>query len=244
VIFYGQLGSYHPRRSKFMPYLISKNKVKHVAGENSYLGNTLLNSIASVNITLNSDLNSRVFEIAQTGALLIIDKLSINNGHGSVLVPGHNCMTFETVQELYDLLDDVNKLEEMQKICGENLKFEFDSFWGLHNIRERLKKNANGLIGLNLAENYMDIGLKKFSPTNLSHRLNIYEVLMELHRVNEKILLYTDSPQSSLIQSDVSDLPRLSVVQGLNQLEDPTSLSIFLKSNGNDEPYEIYQIKS
>ena len=243
VIFYGQLGIFHPRRCRILPELISKKLVTHIHGSAISIATALQNTVASINITLNSDLNSRVFEIAQSGALLIIDQLSISNGHGTVLIPGHNCLTFKNSEELICLLSDINHLKIMQSICGKNLKEEFDIFWGIKNIRDRLKPN-NGLINLNRAENYSTLGLNQSDDIDISKRINLYEIILELHRNVEKILVYIESPFKDIFQSDLMDLPRLDIVNNVEELNLELGMCIFIKQHNNVDNIEIFEIRN
>ena len=243
VIFYGQLGGFHPRRSRIIPDLISRKLITRIHGSSRSIEMELQKSVASINITLNSDLNSRVFEIAQSGALLIIDQLSICNGHGSVLIPGHNCLTFKNSEDLLYLLNDRNNLKLMQSICGGNLKKEFDIFWGIKNIRKRLKAD-NGLINLNKAENYSALKSNMSDDIDISKRIDLYEILLELHRNVEKILVYIESPYKNTFQNDLKDLPRLDIVNNLEELNSELGLCIFIKYKNNIDNIELYEINN
>lgn len=207
TVFYGQLGDFHPRRKRILPNLIKNNLVKHIYGSQERLSKELQKSLACINVTLNSDLNSRVFEIAQTGCLQVVDQLSIHNGHGLVLIPGHNCLTFKTQDELTSILKNTDYLLNQGRIIGENLRNEFNSFWGINCIKERLKKTiSTGTIKFNP---HLETRKKISSNALIESRLSIYENLLEIHRCNESINLCITGSQSSVFLNDADDLPRI-----------------------------------
>jgi hypothetical protein len=241
VIFYGQIGKYHPRRSRIAPNLIATNKVKHIGGSNDIISNYLHSSAASLNITLNADLNSRTFEIAQTGCLLIIDKLSIYNGHGSILIPGHNCITFKNAAELEQIIDNKEYLLAMQKVAGMNLYKAYNSYWGIDNIIHRLRTlDPDGSPSLNT----INLQQNRFTVYNLSFkieiRLAIYEQFLELHRTNELIHLFIDSPFKETISQDISDLPRITVIDDSKQLNTLNASCAILEYKENESNFKIY----
>jgi hypothetical protein len=236
-VFYGQMGQFHPRRARIMPNLLQKKLVRHISGSQELLSTELQQSMACINVTLNSDLNSRVFEIAQTGCLQIVDQLSIFNGHGSVLIPGHNCLTFQTEAELQEQLSDFKYLAEIGTILGANLKHEFDQYWGIERIKERLSASVWGdSVKFNSAPKQT----VRFNSSNLNapfeNRLFVYENLLELHRTNESISIYTDSNHSHEYKQDLIDLPRLKFPEKDIFLEDSESLRIYIKENNSKTP--------
>jgi hypothetical protein len=180
AVFYGQIGDYHPRRKKIVPSLIKQNLVKHIYGQHETIATEIQQALACINVTLNADLNSRVFEIAQTGCLQIVDELSIHNGHGMVLIPNHNCLTFRTEDELINILSNKDYLFEYGRILGENLRHEYNSHWGIERIKERLLMSVKSdSIKFNTASN---VRKEIHSKLTVEKRLEIYENLLEIHK--------------------------------------------------------------
>lgn len=238
-IFYGQIGEYHPRRKRIMPNLLTNNLVRHIHGTQETLADELQKSIACINVTLNSDLNSRVFEIAQTGCLQILDELSIHNGHGSVLIPGHNCLTFKTEDDLVALLKDTSYICEFGNVIGSNLRNEYYSYWGMECIRKRLFSSKP----LNSIKLNPVISTRKKLKTNISvnSRLYIYENLLELHRCHESIYLFIDGPEVDIFANDALDLPRIKVLSNADLLTPLQDLKILIKNSAELKP-EICRI--
>jgi len=244
VVFYGQIGQYHPRRSRLLPGLIENNKIRHIKGSSSEISMQLSSSIASVNPTLNSDLNSRVFEIAQTGALLIIDRLSVFNGHGSILIPGHNCLTFNSQLELTELLDDLDYLKEMQSICGVNFQNEFDNYLGIDSIKSRIKhSNKNELLNFNACDSNLNRFELESDSVEFNVRLNCYESFLELHRQHESLNVFIDSPFRDIFVQDLIDMPRVKFVDTIDEFDFNHDFCFYVRYQAGDE-LQIFQIKN
>jgi hypothetical protein len=240
VIFYGQIGKFHPRRSRIAPLLIAKNKIRHINGNNKTISSELHSCSAALNITLNSDLNNRIFEIAQTGALLIIDNISDLNNAGPILIPEHNCLTYRSAQELEDILLDKKRIATSQKKLGFNLHKEYIEKWGILNIKKRLKIKSTDLCGLlpyiDQPNRYED----KHSDFNIDARVKIYEYFMELHRTHEKINLLLNTRHAKILKQDLADLPRINTVDYINELkQDETNIYLHQEAKENDSEFKV-----
>lgn len=240
-VFYGQIGDFHPRRKRIVPTLIKQNLVKHIWGDHELLCTEMQKSLACINVTLNADLNSRVFEIAQTGCLQIVDELSIHNGHGLVLIPNHNCLTYKTEDELTAILKDKGYIYEYGKTLGKNLKHEYKSHWGIECIRKRLLMSVNsGTIKFNSAVN-----TRKIIDTSLDvkSRLKIYENLLEMHRCLESINLSVDGSDVEIFINDAADLPRLNHIEKSLLIEPSISNKFLIRKFDDSEP-ELFSISN
>ncbi len=228
TVFYGQIGEFHPRRKRIVPNLINNNLVKHIFGTEEKISNELQQALACINVTLNSDLNSRVFEIAQTGCLQIVDQLSVQNGHGQVLIPGHNCLTFKTQDELTNILKNTDYLLKQGHILGKNLRNEYNTFWGMDCIKERLYKTiSSNTIKFNPL---LETRKKIKSNATLESRLSIYENLLELHRCYEAINLLIIGPEANVYINDAVDLPRLTFSTQEEFLSNPINPKILIRT--------------
>lgn len=239
-VFYGQMGQFHPRRKRIMPNLIEANLVRHISGTQADLARHMQNSMACINVTLNSDLNSRVFEIAQTGCLQIIDELSISNGHGSVLIPGHNCLTFQNEGELNELLSDPNYLVDVGTVLGQNFKYEYDNHWGIDCIRDRFIRSVEDLSIKFLPLPKIQDELSSVSRIDsLDNRLFVYENFLEIHRNAEKVSVLIDSKYSIEYKNCLDDLPRLKSLEKDDFMNDIESIRYYVKDSDFGKP-EIY----
>ena len=239
-VFYGQIGEFHPRRKRIVPNLINNNLVKHIFGTEEKISNELQQALACINVTLNSDLNSRVFEIAQTGCLQIVDQLSVQNGHGQVLIPGHNCLTFKTQDELTNILTNRDYLLKQGNILGENLRNEYNTFWGMDCIKERLYKTiSSSTIKFNpLLETRKKIN----SNATLESRLSIYEILLELHRCYEAFNLLLIGPETDVYLNDAVELPRLTFSTQEEFLSNPINPKILIRTYAQSSA-EIFNVE-
>ena len=242
-VFYGQMGTFHPRRQRLMTPLLQQSLVHHIAGSSHELAGKMSRAAACVNVTLNSDLNSRVFEIAQTGCLQLIDKLGTHNGMGSVLIPGHNCLAFNDSQELTELVLDLPLLKTLTPLLGRNLRQEWRSHWGINVIRERLSHSlqADTLKILKAPPAIRDDS-NQTVPT-LNWRLHVYENFLELHRQNEQMEILIESTYRDCYAQDLDDLPRLKIVDRETILKPSLASKYFIRDKENGEP-ELLTINS
>ena len=124
-----------------------------------------------------------------------------------VLIPGHNCLTFKTEDELINIIKDTSYLLKQGSVIGENLRNEYKSFWGIHCIKERLYKTiSTNTIKFNPI---IETRRKINSVSTFASRLNIYENLLELHRCHENINLFIIGPEADVFINDAIDLPRI-----------------------------------
>src|SRR5690606_23695000 len=81
LCFFGQLGDYHPRRNRIIKEL-QRHKIPIVGGKLPRTQSLELaaRSLVSLNISLNGELNLRVFESTAMGALLLTDRLTPHTG--------------------------------------------------------------------------------------------------------------------------------------------------------------------
>ena len=239
VILYGQIGNFHPRRARIAPLLIAKNKVNYIKGSNASLSEALHTSTAALNITLNADLNSRIFEIAQTGALLIIDEIATNNGNGTVLIPDQNCLMYKTAEELELILDRKSQLSSMQKSLGLKLYTEFKERWGINNIRRKLsQQKISGVCTLN-TDTRNDSRLSIInSLISLDVRLAFYEYFLELHRCSETINVLINSKFKNILREDLNDLPRLNIADNVNSLVQ-NQTNVYIEDKSDESNFKI-----
>ncbi len=240
VVFYGQIGKFHPRRSRIAPLLIAKNKIRHIHGNNKLISQELHVCSAALNITLNSDLNNRIFEIAQTGALLIIDKISEWNNVGPILIPGQNCLMYESAQELEDILSDKKRIAACQKTLGFNLHKEYMEKWGILNIKKRLKSKSLDLCRLLPYIDQPNRHVEKNPDFNINSRVKIYEYFLELHRTHEKINVLLNTKYAQIIKQDLIDLPRLKTVNDINELkQDETNVYLHEETQKTESEFKV-----
>jgi hypothetical protein len=239
-VFFGQMGRFHPRRIRLLTPLLEKNLINHVSGKMSEITKSIQNSVACINVTLNSDLNSRIFEIAQTGCLQIIDELSTKNGHGSILVPNHNCLTFQSAQELMDICNDSNYLIKICEKLGNNLKHEFHSKWSNDCIRDRFNQT---LLGESIRFNTTNIfSYQSQNNVSIKSRLHVYENLLEIHRCNELIDVHIDSVHAQSYSTDMSDLPRISTITREELMTPSDAYKVLIKDDEAGLP-QLFNIK-
>ena len=129
----------------------------------------------------------------------------------------------------------------MQKVAGMNLYKAYNSYWGIHNIINRLKTldpdGSPGLNTINLQQNRFPVN---DSSLKIEIRLAIYEQFLELHRTNELIHLFINSPFKESISQDISDLPRITVIDDSKQLNTLNASCAILEYKENESNFKIY----
>lgn len=212
AMFYGQMGQCHPRRIRLMTPLLDSNLIAHVSGSPAELATRMSSAAACVNVTLNSDLNARVFEIAQTGTLQIIDNISVENGMGAVLINGHNCLAFSNIAELSSFLRDGDQMRNLAANLGSTLRREWLTHWGIHRIRWRVEKSMRIGHPSFLSPIPNPRLCSSYDKAPLDWRLAVYEFFLEVHRQEEEVEVLVEGKFGECYKNDFSDLPRLSVV--------------------------------
>lgn len=244
-IIYGQLGPFHPRRCRLAPTLIDKGLLRHISGPWEELRDAMSNALASVNITLNADLNSRVFEVAETGCPLVIDKLGAENGFGTVLIPEYNSLVFNTNAELEAILSDWSYLHTVRNTVGKRLQADYKRYWSPAAIRNKYLTNISNPWEAFKTDFPRKKSVNDELPGIFSLRLKIYEDLQELHRQYESIDLVTNENFIQGFESEVDCLPRIRVCH-LSQarLSDDSVLTITAQFDDAASCFKLFRIES
>ena len=168
----------------------------------------------SLNISLNGELNMRVFESTQNGAILLTDELSEFSGLQLFFQDGESMVTFKDPDTLIEKLGYYSKHgEEVERIAAQgqsvtNRQFSFgarrEAFFSLLNNGEthdafRLKDEPRCKIQATTAQN----------KNGTLRRIQIYEVAQEIHRTTENPRIVLAGGATPFIASDLADLVRL-----------------------------------
>jgi len=106
VCFVGQFGQFHPYRRYILDGLIRRGiRISLKSCFPSEAADIYANSCISLNISLNSDLNLRVFEILAAGGFLMTDRLSEASGLYNIFTPGEHFEDFGSLEEAKEKID-------------------------------------------------------------------------------------------------------------------------------------------
>ena len=112
--FVGQAGKFHPWRA-FMLMEIEKMGIKLTKGSAPQKDAAAIyaRSQATLNFSLNGDLNLRVFEVLAAGGCLVTDRLSSQAGLDILFTPGQEFFGYDGLEDLVSLLGSLNKNPRM-----------------------------------------------------------------------------------------------------------------------------------
>jgi len=215
MCFFGQLGPYHPRRNRIIKELQQK-KIPIVGGKLPRMDSLELaaRSLVSLNISLNGELNLRVFESTAMGALLLTDKLSPHTGLELFFEDGESMMTYDSTQDLIHKILEISKDASQAKAIaarGKRVTDEFFSFSARHRDFFNLLSGGQAPEAFRLIDEPR-CQLPPVEPDykdSLILRLQLYEMLQELHRTLDQVSVNLTEGVHPLILSDAGDLFRL-----------------------------------
>ena len=207
LTFVGQVGRFHPHRVRVLQNLKKAGLPLEVL-QSSPAGaaDIYADSDITLNISLNGDLNLRVFEALSAGGFLLTDKLTPSSGLELLFKPGEDLdvwtNTAELVEKVRYYLKHPAKIERIRKAGQAKLmKFHHPDV----KIREFFDLvfhgKENPLYSLESESKKTSVSFARPMPG-----VGAYELLQELHR-GSSLVVYADE---SLVE-DVSafvDLPR------------------------------------
>ncbi|AWB08206.1 glycosyltransferase (plasmid) [Azospirillum humicireducens] len=104
LTFVGQIGTFHPWRRHVLDRLTAAGlPLLGMRGEPERAADVYAASQVTLNVSLNGDLNLRVFEALGAGGFLLTDALSPEAGLERCFTPGRHLVTYRSPDELVDL---------------------------------------------------------------------------------------------------------------------------------------------
>lgn len=209
VCFIGQ-SDFHPRRQRLLAAL-QQNGVPLLAQQatREMSADFYAGSAASLNASLNGDLNLRIFEILSAGGCLLTDRLSPASGLDTILSEDNDFCAYDSSEELLDkagfLLREPAAALALARAGNRTY------------TRTLLPERQVEILMRWVFDQGIDslYTVEKPVPANsaipFAKRLAIYEVLQELHRRLERprVLISTELPP--ILRDDVADLTRLAI---------------------------------
>jgi hypothetical protein len=207
VAFVGQVGRFHPRRSRMIEGLKDAGlPIKVIRAPIATATRAYSEAAVSFNCSLNGDLNLRIFEVLACGGCLLTDKLSDAAGLDLLLEEGAHYFSFSAIAEAVErarfLLSNPDAARGVA-LAGQRIFKE-----GLHPgqmARRLLEWVAQG----KLEARFSVPPETPVSRVAIQSRLACYEQLQELQKQLERprVLVYGKIDQA--IVNDVCDLHRL-----------------------------------
>lgn len=214
--FVGTTGPIHPIRTQLIEKLRQSSLPFHQASAPQKGAFDIYNrSRLSLNISLNGDFNLRVFEVLAAGGCLLTDRLDRTSGIDRVFEEGRDYLAYGCEEELEEIaaryLADESARHEIARNGHEAVRRQFS-----------LDRRAEMFTQLAFEGKL----LKKFLPddpriraygcksrADLMFRIGLYEWMQEQHRVTPCIRVLATAGADPRVICDMSDLPRLDLVQ-------------------------------
>lgn len=209
VCFIGQ-SDFHPRRQRLLKAL-RQNSVPLLARQATREASAdfYARSVASLNASLNGDLNLRVFEVLSAGGCLLTDRLSPQSGLDTILSEDKDFCAYGSPEELLD------KARFLLREPAAALAL----------ARAGNRTYTRTLLAARQAEVLLHwvfddelnavYTVKKPEPADpaipLAKRLAIYEALQELHRRLERPQVLISAELPAALRDDAADLSRLEI---------------------------------
>lgn len=215
LTFVGQSGRFHPYRKYILSDLKkSKLPLNHLQATPEQAAKLYAESLINLNISLNGDLNLRVFEVLASGGFLLTDRLSQQSGLELLFQRDEHLAVFNNESEVQSQINFFLKNPERAKQIARN---GHEEFWRNHRPALKVKQVLDYISGQGIDPIY-ELGLDKRSiyitSQNLSeqrHRIGIYEYLQDLQLNQPHVRSLFGSQVDPRIICDAVDLPRLEI---------------------------------
>ncbi len=212
--FVGQAGKFHPYRCRVLESLQKAGlPLEMLRGTPAEAADIYADSNVTLNVSLNGDLNLRVFEALAAGGFLLTDKLSPSSGLELLFKPGEDIEVWSSVDELIEkaryYLDNPAQADRIRRSGQQKLlKFHHPDvkireffelvFEGkenpLYSLEEEAVKSRSSVQGVDL-----EVGVEA------------YEFFQEMHRTMPLLVVWAAEESLDAAQAFLGDLPRVLV---------------------------------
>jgi len=210
--FVGQAGKFHPWRALMLAEMEKKGiKITKGGAPQKDASAIYARSQATLNFSLNADLNLRVFEVLAAGGCLVTDRLSPQAGLDILFTPDQDFFGYDGLEDLVSLLDGLKK---NPRRCLEVAEAGQKKFQERHNpdIKRRdfletvLAGEGRGTFDLLLDPRGKVCGMR--DEKSFFARVEQYEWFQERHRCGESLRIRFTSGAEMALACDLVDLPR------------------------------------
>lgn len=214
LTFVGNTGVFHPwRRTVLTQLLRSGLPLEILQGTPREAADCYANSEVTLNISLNGDLNLRVFEALSAGGFLLTDALSDASGLSVLFEAGKHLETWSSPGELQEKIRHyLNRPDEVTRIRRQGQLEILRSHRPETKTQELLdlvfkgRVNPRYDLGLN-APKGRGQAVARLEPERIRH-LSAYEWIQETHRTSLSTTVFC-APSLLAETLSLADLPRL-----------------------------------
>jgi hypothetical protein len=211
VIFVGNFNC-HPQRRRIVEYL-SHHIPEFFYGQISLQDSFKAFNQASIslNISLNGDANMRNFEIISAGGFLLSERLSDEAGINLILEEGKDYEAFSDPQEL------TNKIKHF--LVNSSLSYRqasYQKYLDLLSTDQSILRLQNLIQGQDISDIFTTKSVRRiqhFSSEKLSLvRIQLYELIQNIHRVWDQLIIAVDMQVDFAYAIDFLDLHRVTII--------------------------------
>lgn len=213
VSFVGQAGRWHPYRKHVLQYLKAHSiPVNHFQVPQAEATEIYAQSLINLNISLNGDLNLRVFEVLSSGGFLLTDRLSEESGLNLLFRDGEHLVCFENEKDLLDKIKYFLEHPEEAKAIAQN---GYQEFKRNHTPEKKIKELMDVIFSgkqnplYDIRKEKRSMYVKSDSSTELLPRVALYEFFQEVYLTDKEALILFWPKVDARLACDVIDLPRL-----------------------------------
>ena len=137
ISFVGQAGRWHPYRRDVLQYLKSKGvEIDIQQVPQAKAAEIYAKSSINLNVSLNGDLNLRIFEVLSSGSFLITDKLGPESGLELLFKDGEHLICFENEK---DLFDKINYFQRHPDEAAEIARNGYEAYKNDHTPEKKIR---------------------------------------------------------------------------------------------------------
>jgi glycosyltransferase involved in cell wall biosynthesis/Flp pilus assembly protein TadD len=216
VSFVGQMGRWHPYRRRVLNYLARQGvPLNTLQAPHEKAAEIYAQSLINLNISLNGDLNLRIFEVLSSGGFLLTDSLSLESGLDLLFRDGEHLVCFEDEKDLVDKINYFLKHPDEAKEIARN---GCEEYARNHTPQKKNKELMDYVFKgvenplYNIKKDKRSVYIQSNSSEAIMKRVALYEFFQELHlnKNAPSVLLWPGV--DALLACDLVDLPRLSIV--------------------------------
>lgn len=174
------------------------------------------------NCGLNGDTNRRIFEVLMAGGFLLTDRLSPQSGVFKLFQEGVHFECYGSEAELIEKINHyLNAPDDAERIAAAGQKMLLEHF-SQHDTQQRfyryiLQGDLDDAFTLK-HDPRARLENSNSTPEDLKLRLEIYQLVQEIHRLNPSLnVTYWRGERPQLI-SDLADLPRVTLTYANDSL--------------------------
>lgn len=221
VLFLGSVNQqFHPYRFNLLKQLQGECPGLTVKSGTREEGLELIrNNLINLNISLNGDLNLRVFEVLSAGGFLLTDRLTAESGLSLCFTEGEEYEAFSGYEELKSKIEYYLAHPERALAIA---RAGAERFWAQHNPAIKIRQFWNFVSGTPEEETKRisyDLRFDEQDDIDYGELAKVYEFVQENHRLKERVILFFHRDIPDSVVHIFSDLPRLQILREMESYQ-------------------------